>query len=339
MNVCNLGVCFGPTLLRPEEETVAAIMDIKFGNVVVEILIENCDKIFNTKPVETSRSLNPYQSLHSMGPGLHSVVFSSLQEVDGNQSSLYMKVPMEGPGSSNNNHSTYSTIPVRGGLPDNHVYRSGSHEQLTQQGQYKPGNRSPHHTISSHQMNVVPFSSYSYNFQAQPRNMPPHSNQSATNLSRPIRPLAVFNPWNSQPNMMASNMDTFTTRPKAEGEKKFDFKRHFITLTIFPTLYTLVQNHRPNISLVGPQPQSNSPHSSPSANTLISSSFNPYGAGPKQSQSQQSFNSSNCSSNTGSSSSSSNNGPGRRVRTLYACVGESPNELSFEPNTYIYNGE
>lgn len=41
MTVSNLSVCFGPTLLRPEQETVAAIMDIKFCNVVVEILIEN----------------------------------------------------------------------------------------------------------------------------------------------------------------------------------------------------------------------------------------------------------------------------------------------------------
>lgn len=45
MTISNLGICFGPTLLRPEEETVAAIMDIKFGNVVVEILIENYDKV------------------------------------------------------------------------------------------------------------------------------------------------------------------------------------------------------------------------------------------------------------------------------------------------------
>lgn len=50
MTISNLGICFGPTLLRPEEETVAAIMDIKFGNVVVEILIENCDKIFGSAP-------------------------------------------------------------------------------------------------------------------------------------------------------------------------------------------------------------------------------------------------------------------------------------------------
>uniref|UniRef100_A0A8C3WKL6 Rho GTPase-activating protein 26 n=1 Tax=Catagonus wagneri TaxID=51154 RepID=A0A8C3WKL6_9CETA len=50
MTVANLGVVFGPTLLRPQEETVAAIMDIKFQNIVVEILIEHHEKIFNTVP-------------------------------------------------------------------------------------------------------------------------------------------------------------------------------------------------------------------------------------------------------------------------------------------------
>uniref|UniRef100_A0A3B4EJP1 Rho GTPase-activating protein 26 n=1 Tax=Pygocentrus nattereri TaxID=42514 RepID=A0A3B4EJP1_PYGNA len=50
MTVANLGVVFGPTLLRPQEETVAAIMDIKFQNIVVEILIENHDMIFKDTP-------------------------------------------------------------------------------------------------------------------------------------------------------------------------------------------------------------------------------------------------------------------------------------------------
>ncbi|XP_077183057.1 rho GTPase-activating protein 26 isoform X2 [Paroedura picta] len=50
MTVANLGVVFGPTLMRPQEETVAAIMDIKFQNIVVEILIENHEKVFNTVP-------------------------------------------------------------------------------------------------------------------------------------------------------------------------------------------------------------------------------------------------------------------------------------------------
>ncbi|XP_067085211.1 rho GTPase-activating protein 26-like isoform X2 [Osmerus mordax] len=50
MTVANLGVVFGPTLLRPQEETVAAIMDIKFQNIVVEILIENHERIFRDTP-------------------------------------------------------------------------------------------------------------------------------------------------------------------------------------------------------------------------------------------------------------------------------------------------
>lgn len=44
MTISNLGVCFGPTLLRPEEDSMAGILEIKFGNVVVEMLIEFWDK-------------------------------------------------------------------------------------------------------------------------------------------------------------------------------------------------------------------------------------------------------------------------------------------------------
>lgn len=50
MTTANLGVVFGPTLLRPQEETVAAIMDIKFQNIVVEILIEHHERIFKDTP-------------------------------------------------------------------------------------------------------------------------------------------------------------------------------------------------------------------------------------------------------------------------------------------------
>ncbi|XP_076002102.1 rho GTPase-activating protein 42 isoform X1 [Genypterus blacodes] len=50
MTFSNLGVVFGPTLMRSQEETVAAMMNIKFQNIVVEILIENFDKIFHQAP-------------------------------------------------------------------------------------------------------------------------------------------------------------------------------------------------------------------------------------------------------------------------------------------------
>uniref|UniRef100_A0A8D0APU4 Rho GTPase-activating protein 26 n=1 Tax=Sander lucioperca TaxID=283035 RepID=A0A8D0APU4_SANLU len=51
MTIANLGVVFGPTLLRPQEETVAAIMDIKFQNIVVEILIEHHEKVRGNRRV------------------------------------------------------------------------------------------------------------------------------------------------------------------------------------------------------------------------------------------------------------------------------------------------
>lgn len=57
MSVFNLGVVFGPTLLRAAEETLAAILDIKFNNVVIEILIENYDLIFKNPPGKTSEYL------------------------------------------------------------------------------------------------------------------------------------------------------------------------------------------------------------------------------------------------------------------------------------------
>ncbi|KAG7321189.1 hypothetical protein KOW79_015604 [Hemibagrus wyckioides] len=64
MTVANLGVVFGPTLLRPQEETVAAIMDIKFQNIVVEILIENHERIFKETPVPGAGQSSSQTSVH-----------------------------------------------------------------------------------------------------------------------------------------------------------------------------------------------------------------------------------------------------------------------------------
>ncbi|CAF0956697.1 unnamed protein product [Rotaria sordida] len=49
MTPVNLGVCFGPSLLRPEFETVSSIYDIKFRNAIVELIIIHYDKMFKTK--------------------------------------------------------------------------------------------------------------------------------------------------------------------------------------------------------------------------------------------------------------------------------------------------
>ena len=49
MTPVNLGVCFGPSLLRPEVETVSSIYDIKFRNAIVELIIIHDEKMFKTK--------------------------------------------------------------------------------------------------------------------------------------------------------------------------------------------------------------------------------------------------------------------------------------------------
>ncbi|XP_056347046.1 oligophrenin-1 isoform X1 [Oenanthe melanoleuca] len=50
MSPSNMGVIFGPTLMRAQEDTVAAMMNIKFQNIVVEILIEHFGKIYSGPP-------------------------------------------------------------------------------------------------------------------------------------------------------------------------------------------------------------------------------------------------------------------------------------------------
>lgn len=67
MTVSNLGVIFGPTLMRSQEETVAAMMNIKFQNIVVEILIENYDKIFHQAPDPNVPLPNPQSHSQSRG--------------------------------------------------------------------------------------------------------------------------------------------------------------------------------------------------------------------------------------------------------------------------------
>ncbi|XP_023266528.1 oligophrenin-1 isoform X3 [Seriola lalandi dorsalis] len=54
MTPSNMAVIFGPTLMRAKEETVAAMLDIKFQNIVVEILIEDYKKIFSNMPEDST---------------------------------------------------------------------------------------------------------------------------------------------------------------------------------------------------------------------------------------------------------------------------------------------
>ena len=45
MQASNLGVVFGPTLMRSKEETMAAIMNLKYQTIIVELMINEYDTV------------------------------------------------------------------------------------------------------------------------------------------------------------------------------------------------------------------------------------------------------------------------------------------------------
>jgi len=55
MQASNLGVVLGPTLMRPREETMAAIMGIKFQSIVIETMIKEFDELFASGPSPNNR--------------------------------------------------------------------------------------------------------------------------------------------------------------------------------------------------------------------------------------------------------------------------------------------
>uniref|UniRef100_H2ZLM1 Rho GTPase-activating protein 10 n=1 Tax=Ciona savignyi TaxID=51511 RepID=H2ZLM1_CIOSA len=63
MTIQNLGVCFGPTLMRDKQESVQSIMELKFSNIIVEILIEFMfleeEEVFDETPQKVFGKLSP----------------------------------------------------------------------------------------------------------------------------------------------------------------------------------------------------------------------------------------------------------------------------------------
>jgi hypothetical protein len=57
MQASNLGVVFGPTLMRSREETMAAIMNLKYQTIVVELMINEYDAVNISKRFIKSKSL------------------------------------------------------------------------------------------------------------------------------------------------------------------------------------------------------------------------------------------------------------------------------------------
>ena len=144
MTASNLGVVFGPTLIRPREETVASIMDIKFCNEVIEIFIENCERFFPS--VESSPEF-----LHSRRPSLDSTAAGSSSSQGSGQSP-----PGQGGGSARckrtQSFSSFSQL-SSASLPDIKEFQppqqgpARPHQPQLQPQQERPRSKSHQHEL------------------------------------------------------------------------------------------------------------------------------------------------------------------------------------------------
>ncbi|KAM4020307.1 oligophrenin-1 isoform 1-T1 [Anomaloglossus baeobatrachus] len=98
MSPSNMGVIFGPTLMRAQEDTVAAMMNIKFQNIVVELLIEHCNKIFSGPPEDSTAPPVPPPRIT---PRTHKPITISKRPVRG-RNALYLGQSEEDDGSIQN---------------------------------------------------------------------------------------------------------------------------------------------------------------------------------------------------------------------------------------------
>ncbi|XP_074039459.1 GTPase regulator associated with FAK [Leptinotarsa decemlineata] len=285
MTVSNLGVCFGPTLLRPEEETVASIMDLKFYNIVVEILIDNYQRIFFNEP----QSVSP-NSVHSSNMNGPTTTTSP---------SIY--------GSPNNHLPTFNAFHVgKGGQALSSSYRGYTQPYTCTVTSYiEPPISSSMYSV--HEPNGVYGMSRSelVSNRQQPTQqrfkplVPSITSQSETNLPalQNYSPTSFRNPYGRlDPNSASSSNESLSSTSR-DGNKIVEV--------------TPKKSERSSFYLSYPKG-----YKSPGYVTLHSPSLI---------------------TNTSSGRASPTFSRVRRVRTLYACLGEHDGELSFEPNQIITN--
>lgn len=355
MTVSNLGVCFGPTLLRPEEETVAAIMDIKFCNIVVEILIEHYDKIFNTVPeplVDVNRVTEGKTSPKSSPPPSNnhtSASQSSSHTYSSSNASKHMPVLQKVVTSFTTSEPQTVHFGAPSSLPP-HLQRSDASSNLKTQTTPSGVGSGLHTHVPSVYANVPPPPSATHHWSNSPSlsslnsglNSGLNSHSSLVSLSsavaasvgvgsmydtgqnnRPARPPA---PTNGQARAL-SFVNPLSDR--SDGVQSTSSSSESLS-------------SRSSRELT--QPPSSSLSSSPQTSARLGTAYPPtYRQHMETNSISGSQSTSSLLAPTSSSPppSATSNGtassPPRRVRTLYACVGENESELSFEPNQILCN--
>ncbi|XP_045123284.1 rho GTPase-activating protein 26-like isoform X17 [Portunus trituberculatus] len=370
MTVSNLGVCFGPTLLRPEEETVAAIMDIKFCNIVVEILIEHFEKIFGTQPESSSEG-----SRNLEGVGSHATSSTTTTTTVSRQTQQKTSSSPSSTRSSHNHHTSSSTCSST--ITTTNASQSSKHPPVIQKvvtsfttsepqtvhfgmPSNQPGHLQRSDAMSQLKTQTTPSSGGYNNLSVPPPPSATHhwnNNNSASSLASGHNLHASLVSLGSSVGSsiaLGSSYDTVPSRP-ARPPAPSNADRNDGVQSTSSSSESLSSRSSREL----PQPLPSSLSSSPQTNVRLGAAYPPtYRQHIETLYKRQSleFLYSSMNSITGSQStllpptSSSPPPPSsiptsngtisfqpRRVRTLYACVGENESELSFEPNQVLTN--
>ncbi|XP_027217603.1 rho GTPase-activating protein 26 isoform X9 [Penaeus vannamei] len=412
MTVSNLGVCFGPTLLRPEEETVAAIMDIKFCNIVVEILIEHYDKIFNTVPeplVDVNRVTEGKTSPKSSPPPSNnhtSASQSSSHTYSSSNASKHMPVLQKVVTSFTTSEPQTVHFGAPSSLPP-HLQRSDASSNLKTQTTPSGVGSGLHTHVPSVYANVPPPPSATHHWSNSPSlsslnsglNSGLNSHSSLVSLSsavaasvgvgsmydtgqnnRPARPpaptngqaraLSFVNPLSDRSDGVQSTSSSseslssrssreLTQPPSSSLSSSPQTSKRFPPHVVAPPKLGANGPHRDlRVQQTNHYAFNNSTWYVPLSGARLGTAYPPtYRQHMETLCKRQSLEYlySSMNSISGSQSTSSllaptssspppsatSNGtassPPRRVRTLYACVGENESELSFEPNQILCN--
>ncbi|XP_033124381.1 rho GTPase-activating protein 26-like isoform X28 [Anneissia japonica] len=359
MTVSNLGVCFGPTLMRPEEETMAAIMDIKFSNIVVEILIANYEKIFKSSPDEKDVTFVNKSALSQGSPRPHtgslpsqpSATFQD-QQSDFRKTAKSLPPTSESPRRQEGSNSLQSELlneidsqlqerglfvksPIipqnKGGRPkpmysDDPLYSSSSSTESI----------SSRSSLSTHSSNSSPPSNKkSSNSLSTGRtsSQPPLATTDETALHPPASNLVGVRPFSSTlsfwKKQQRETQDLQQVRTKGQGGGG---------ITNFGNGSTSTSGSSTNASVGG------SPSMPPSSKPA---SGNPSPLSNRDGRFPHPRSNTNPVALRGNATNRNRSAPcdclrrqthwGRCVRTLYACEAENESELSFNPNQVIFN--
>lgn len=335
MTVANLGVCFGPTLMRPEEETMAAIMDIKFCNIVVEILIHNNHDIFSTTPEdidivdEESDQAEPVASLEA---AVAATVPSSTDKKE-RKPSVGISTA-HGPSASppvsattSSHYGSLSTASTVSSTPKSGYFSATPSLKYANQAGLRPQQTSK--IVMRHQVKGLG-----------------HLGQGGVASGGSVALLASHEPSHGSSTSGSSESLNSFKSPSTNPSPKLDATRR---TAIMPAMYTSVPqtgllpgNRIPNledIGTFGSFKRRNMPdYSTGGGGGGIDDGIRGIGGGLRSSMHSSMTSSIGVLPDVPSVMSKSMTEPRpRTVRTLYHCQAENESELSFNPNQFIHN--